>query len=260
MRSGVLFLAFLLASTISAATQFKFVTESTGDRLNPRSAGTVRVEGLSYRTDGDPESILSSASFSTDGGKTVTVLNQKLSTYYRVKVPAPRSLSSQLYDVPFMEMDKSKVSVKDVVLTEEPTDERIAGYETKKYVLTFAHDVRYTIQGEKLRVLFSSTVLLWTTEAIDLSVVPMDPREIRTGHDAVDLAVKEALSGVKGFPLQRRMSVTRRYEGGQVMVDVGSTTFDDFKTVDLPPAALAVPSGYRYEEPVMLFPGAQPRD
>jgi hypothetical protein len=260
MRSGVLFLAFLLASTISAATQFKFVTESTGDRLNPRSAGTVRVEGLSYRTDGDPEGLLSSASFSTDGGKTVTVLNQKLSTYFRSK-PDPKSPSSGLYDVPFVGMDKkSKVSVKDVVLTEEPTDERIAGYETKKYVLTFAHDVQYTVEGEKLRVLFRSTVLLWTTEAIELSVVPMDLREIRTGHDAVDPAVKEALSGVKGFPLKRQMSVTRRYEGGQVMVDAMTTTFDDFKTVALPPEALAVPSGYRYEEPVMLFPGAQPRD
>jgi hypothetical protein len=116
------------------------------------------------------------------------------------------------------------------------------------------------VEGEKLRVLFRSTVLLWTTEAIELSVVPMDLREIRTGHDAVDPAVKEALSGVKGFPLKRQMSVTRRYEGGQVMVDAMTTTFDDFKTVALPPEALAVPSGYRYEEPVMLFPGAQPRD
>ena len=260
MRRGLLFLALLLANAVGAATQFQVVTESTGDPLNPKSTVTIRVEGTSYRIDGDPEGLLSSASFSTDGGKSVTVLNQKLSTYW-VTVPDSKWRSTELYDAPFMEMDKkSKVSVKDVVLTEEPTDERIAGYETKKYVLTFAHDVRYTMQGEKLRVLFSSTVLLWMTEAIDLAVVPKDPREIRTGHDAVDLAVKEALSGVKGFPLKRRMSVTRRFEGGQVMVDVITTTFDDFKTVALPPEALAVPAGYRYEEPVMLFPGAPSRD
>jgi len=256
MRRGFLFLAILLANPISAATQFKFVIESTGNPLNPRRAGTVRIEGLSYRVDGEGENLVGSASFSTDGGKTVTTLNEKLSTYYRPKALLGERTSSGHYSVPFLDMDKKpKISVKDVILTEEPTDERIAGYETKKYVLTFAHDVRFTMQGEKLRVLFSTTALLWTTEAIDLSVVPMDPRKIYTGHDAVDLAVREALSGVKGFPLKCRMSVTRRYEGGMVMVDVVTTTFDDFKTVDLPPEALTVPAGYRYQEPVIGAPG-----
>jgi hypothetical protein len=252
MRRGFLLLAILLANTISAATQFKYVIESTGTSLNPRVAGTVRVDGLSYRIGGEGEQSLSSGSFSTDGGRTLTVLDAKLSTYFRTK---GASLSSGHYFVPFLDMDKKpKVSVKDVVLTEEPTDERIAGYETKKYVLTFAHDVRFTLAGEKLRVLFSSTVLLWTTDAIDLPFVPMDPREIHTGHDAVDQAVREALSGVKGFPLKCHMSVTRRFEGGQVMVDAVTTTFDDFKTVDLPPEALAVPAGYRYQEPVIGVP------
>src|SRR6476619_5074701 len=79
MRRGFLFLAILLANTISAATQFKFVIESTGDPLNPRRAGTVRIEGLSYRVDGEGENLMGAASFSTDGGKTVTTLNEKLS-------------------------------------------------------------------------------------------------------------------------------------------------------------------------------------
>jgi hypothetical protein len=43
------------------------------------------------------------------------------------------------------------------------------------------------------------------------------------------------------------------------MTNVVTTTFDDFKTVALPPAALAVPAGFRYEEPVILTPGALSR-
>lgn len=39
------------------------------------------------------------------------------------------------------------------------------------------------------------------------------------------------------------------------MVDLVTTTFDDFETVDLPAEALAVPPGYRYQEPVIAFPG-----
>ncbi len=263
MRRGFLILVLLLAHAVGAATQFRYVVESTGDALNPKTSGTIRVDGMSYRIEHD-DSLMFTAAFSTDGGKTVTALNTKLSTYYRPKAPPPgaKAMSSGHYSVPFMDMDKKppKVSVKDVVVTEEPTDERIAGYETKKYVLTFAHDARFTLSGEKLRVLFTTTVLLWTTEAIDLPFVPMDPREIRTGHDVVDQAVKAAMSGVKGFPLKRRMSVTRRFEGSKVMVDAVTTTFDDFKTVDLPPEALTVPAGYRYEEPVILAPGVESRD
>jgi DNA-binding transcriptional regulator YdaS (Cro superfamily) len=83
----------------------------------------------------------------------------------------------------------------------------------------------------------------------------MDLRELHTGLGVVDQAVNEALSGVKGFPMRRRLAVTRRYEGGVVVSDVVTTTFDDFKIVDLPPEALAVPSGYRYQEPIISFPG-----
>jgi hypothetical protein len=144
-----------------------------------------------------------------------------------------------------------------VVLEEEPTDELIAGHKARKYVLTFGHDVRLTMGPEKVRVIFHSTVLLWTTEEIDLAVVPMDLREIHTGLDAVDAKVSEALSGVKGFPLKRRLAATRQYEGGMVMSDVVTTTFDDFKTVVLPREALAVPAGYRYQEPVIGVPGVE---
>lgn len=256
MRRGSLFLVLLLANAISAATQFQFVTQSTGDPLHPRSAGTIRVDGVSYRIDGDEADLIASASFSTDGGKTVTYLNQQLSTYYRSKVLPSEGRSTGLYDAPFLEAStKPVVSVKNVLLQEEPTDEVVAGYPTRKYVLTFDHDVRGTLQGEKLRVIFRTTALIWTTEKIELAVAPIDLRVILTGQSAVDPAVREALSGVKGFPLRRRLAVTRRYEGGAVMVDVVTTTFDEFKTVDLPPEALTVPSGYRYQEPVIGFPG-----
>jgi hypothetical protein len=260
MRRGLLFLALLLAGTVDAATQFRYVMESTGDPLVPRRAGIIRIEGTSYRIDHErADNVVSTASFSTDGGKTVTALNEKLSTYYRPKAADPSKLmSSGHYSVPFLATGiKPVVSVKNVMMEEEPTDERIAGYPTRKYVLRFTHDVKMTLSGEKLRVIFGSTVVLWTTEEIDLQVRPMKLHEIGTGFSTVNEAVSAALSGVKGFPLKRSLAVTRQYEGGAVMVDVQTTTFDDFKTVDLPPAAFVVPPGYRYQEPVYGFPGGE---
>jgi hypothetical protein len=250
MRRLVLVLALLLANTISAATQFKYVTESAGDRPASKSAGTIRIDGVSYRIDYE-NYLVATASFSIDGGKTVTALNENLSTYYRLKDSSTRPSSSFFMG----KFSDAEVTVKDVSLTEELTNERIAGFATKKYVLKLAHDVTLTLGGHKVRVFYRSTVLLWTTEEVDLSVYPMDLRELHTGFGEVDRKVREALAGVKGFPLKRRMSVTRQYEGGVVMVQAVTTTFDDFKTVDLPPKALAVPPGYRYEEPVIGAPG-----
>jgi hypothetical protein len=255
MRRGLFVLALLLANSIGAATQFKYVIESTGGRLTPRRAGTIRVDGAAYRVDHGGENLEATATFSTDGGKTVTALNEPLSTYYRPKASA-ETLSSENYSAPSREeQTKPVASVKDVILEEEPTEERIVGHATRKYILRFTHDVKLKLGGFKVRVIFSSTVLLWTTEEIDLSVDPMDLRELHTGLGVVDQAVNEALSGVKGFPMRRRLAVTRRYEGGVVVSDVVTTTFDDFKIVDLPPEALAVPSGYRYQEPIISFPG-----
>ncbi len=263
MRHGLLVLALLLANTAGAATQFKYVVESTGDPLIPRHAGTIRIEGGSYRIDHEGgDKLGSTASFSTDGGKTVTALNENLSTYYRPKArPAEATItSSGHYSAPFIEKNtKPVVSVKNVILEEESSDERIAGHATRKYVLRFTHDLRVKLGGEKIRVIFGSTVLLWTTEEVDLPDIPMNLREILTGFSTVDQAVNAALSGVKGFPLKRRLAVTRQYEGGRVMVDVITTTFDDFKTVALPPEALAVPAGYHYQEPVIVAPGVESR-
>jgi hypothetical protein len=249
MRPGSLLLAFLLTHTISAATQFTYVTESTGDRPAARRAGTIRVDGVSYRVDHEYD-LMATAAFSTDGGKTVTALNEKLSTYYR-----PKNSWEMPSSLLFAMHPDSKVTVKDVSVTEEPTDERIAGYATKKYVLKFAHNVSFGAGVQGVRVFFRSTVLLWTTEELDLAVFPMDLRELRTGLSAVDLAVRKALSGVKGFPLKRRIAMTRQYEGGVVMGEDVTTTFDDFKTVELPREALAVPAGYSYQEPVIGAPG-----
>ena len=255
MPRGVIFLVLLLAHTAGAATQFRYVTERQ-DPDKPRSSGTIRIDGASYRIDSDQPGLVSSSTFSTDGGKTKTHLNSTLSTYFVPKKnDGSIASSSGLYGVPFG-VDKPPVaSVKDVVLKEESTDEVIAGFETSKYVLRFMLVLKAETFGEKLRVIIHTTVELWTTRKLELAFNPIDLREILTGESNVDPVVREALSGVKGCPLQRRLTVTRQIEDGMVLTEVSTTTFDDFKTADLPPEALKVPKGYRYQEPVIGLPG-----
>ena len=265
MRRGVLFLILLLANTAGAATQFRFAMEWE-DPDRPRFVGTIRIDGASYRVDHDGPALISSSSFSTDGGKTKTLLNSTLSTYFVSKMndgstksgstkSGSMMSSSALYGVPFGVDTPPVASVKDVVLKEESTGEVIAGFETSKYVLRFMHVLTAETFGEKLRVIFHTTVELWTAPKLELSLDPMGLCEIFTGESDIDPVVREALFGVKGFPLKRRLTVTRQIEGGMVVTEVSTITFDDFKTVALPPEALQVPKGYRYQEPVIGFPG-----
>jgi hypothetical protein len=253
MRRAFIFLVLLFPNTAGAATQFRSVTEYQ-DPDSPRSVETIRIDGASYRIDHEGPALISSAAFSTDGGKTVTRLNSTLSTYF---VPRKNdgwvAHSSQLYGVPFGVDTPPVASVKDVVLKEESTGEVIAGFATSKYVLRFMHDLKAKTFGETIPVIFHTTVEFWTTRKLELSLGPMDLRAIFTGESTVDPVVREALSGVKGLPLKRRLTVTRQIADGMVMTDVQTTTFDDFKTVDLPPEALKVPKGYRYQEPVIGF-------
>lgn len=261
MHRGVIVLVLvLLANTAGAATQFRYVMERQ-DPDSPRDAGTVRIDGASYRIDSDRPGLLSSSSFSTDGGKTKTLLNSTLSTYFLSTYFVPKKIgpstasSSGLYGVPFGVDRPPVASVQDVVLKEESTDEVIAGFETSKYVLRFMLVLKAETFGEKLRVIIHTTVELWTTRKLELAFNPIDLREILTGENNVDPVVREALSGVKGCPLKRRLTVTRQIEDGMVLTEVSTTTFDDFKTADLPPEALKVPKGYRYQEPVVGVPG-----
>ena len=248
MRIGPLFLAILFATTVGAATQYRYVRTSTGSRLTPKTSATVRLEGKTYRIDWD-EIVTASAEFSTDGGKNVVALHRELATWFHGKAVVP---DSTLYST--VTLGKGKVKLKSIALTQEPGSE-IAGYATRKYVLRFAYDIRESIGGNPLRTIFQTTAEMWVTDALDGAVVPLDVRSLQTGEDKVDAAVKDALSAVRGFPLQRRLVVTRQYEGGPAQTDVVTSTFSEFTTAELPPSDLAIPEGYRYQEPVISVPG-----
>lgn len=51
------------------------------------------------------------------------------------------------------------------------------------------------------------------------------------------------------------MIATRQLEGGPVQSDVVTTEFREFTTAELPATDLAVPEGYREQEPVIGVPG-----
>lgn len=152
---------------------------------------------------------------------------------------------------PLQSVGVPAVSLKQVRLREEPTTHLIEGRKTRKYVLNLSYEVKMNVGSEKVRGVFNATAELWTTDEIEASVLPLDPRRIRTGFGVIDASVREALSVVKGFPLERRLSVTRRLAGGAPFTDLVTTSFREFESLATPPQNLDVPPGYRYQEPIL---------
>lgn len=228
------------------------MVESTGDPLNRKRAGTISVDRSSYRVDYEHGGFDTSALFSADGGKTETALNSTLLTYFAPGRLLADALDSRLFSMPPLELvGPPTVTLKEVKLREEPSQHDIDGRKTRKYVLNFSYDITARVGTEKLRAVVRAIAELWTTEELEASYLPLDPRRVRTGFDAVDHSLRQAMTGVKGFPLERRLSVTRRISGGAPFTDLVTTTFSSFEPFAASPQLFEVPSGYRHQNPIL---------
>lgn len=174
MRRGLQFLLMVLfASTGTAGCRFSFVVESTGDPLVRKRAGTILVVGPSYRVDWTEGAFDSSAVFSVDGGESETALNSERSTYFRPKFLLAELPDSRLLAMPPLQSGKvPTVSVREVRLREEPETHLIEGRKTRKYVLNLSYEVKVNVGSERVRGIFTATAELWTTDEIEVPVLP----------------------------------------------------------------------------------------
>lgn len=245
MMNWKLILLLCLVLRADAATRFTVVHELSGVPLAPpRTTGTVVIDGDSYRID-----YLRSTTISTDAGKTRTALDAELRTYYTLK---ERESVGILQMLP---IGKLAVALKSVTVTEEPTGEVIAGLRTRKYVLRLEYLTRTDVGSEVFPTTFTATGEIWTTDAIDIAVDPFGLRGLRTGYDVVDAKLREALSVVKGFPLMRRLAVSRKIANGRAQTELHTVTLSGFESIAVPPRTFSVPPGYKYQEPVIGIPG-----
>ena len=244
--------ALLLALRADAATRFAFVHEITGNALEKPRRGAVVIDGDSYRVDYVPPKLELSSILSTDAGKTETALNAELRTYFDRKTT--KHGLSLLAMIPLGRVAPA-VTVKNLSVTEEPTEERIAGLTTRKYVVRLEYVTRTDVGSEIFSTTYTATGEIWTTDAIESPLDPFHLGRVRTTYEVVDEKLREALSVVKGFPLMRRLAVSRKIANGRAQTEMHFVRFSDFEVVAVPPQTFSVPAGYKYQEPVVGFAG-----
>jgi hypothetical protein len=257
IRTLLVILWLLTGSSADAGIRFDFLIESTADQVTPVRSGSITIAESAWRVDYDEDNQGATAVFSTDGGLTETALNDEMQTYYEPKRIHYRNPSSRMLSMPFVPPGAPPVvTLKKLDVQEEQSPEVIEGMAARKWVVSLGYEVQVDVGSEVLKGIFSTTALIWTTDARADVPFPLDPRTIVTGWDTIDASLAELREQIPGFPLKRQMTVTRRIVGGRPFTDVITTTITAFQDAELSGTDLEIPSGYINQEPIIGAPGS----
>lgn len=234
---GSIALLVLLAIPAHAALKYQYSVVRDG-RYASTSTTTVLVDGKRWRTDSEhapDEAVASTSTIRTAKGE-VIALNARNQTWFRPK-SSGGGISSMLFGY-YNDAKASKVKVA------SPAPGRI----TFSYRIT-ADVGPAIINGEvhgEIRVSDDPV-------SPDLPLIPL---EIHAGIKEVDDLLQPEIAKLAGRGRTVELEVTRRIEDGVALHETTRISITEPVTVTADPHAFEIPSGYRYQEPVIGGPGA----
>jgi hypothetical protein len=236
--------AILFASSAFAGLTYKVQSATTGFR-SVTMVGTVVVDGPRMRMNiSNGDKLLfkdNSIVFSTDGGKTMTVIDPSTKSYYEVQLDQLVSgAGSLLKGNPMIKIsfENPKVSVRD-----GGNGGTIEGYPTHKSTLDASYDIVIDAMGTQMTSHMQMTTESWTTDQLPLEFSSfLQAKNMRTGVEALDTLI-EAQSALKGFPLKQVSSV-QTSQNGRDMTMTTTATVTNIAKKDIAAAQFTVPDGY----------------
>jgi hypothetical protein len=198
-----------------------------------------------------------------DGGKQVFVLNPQDRTYYEdvafrtrtgLRVLGDASAQPLAVSSPFQVDGVEKVQVE---VKTSPREEVVSGYPCRRSVLTFSYTLKLTVVKVNVSMpgRFDGSVDFCLMDAPNAPRLPFGHGlELRTGHPEVDAAVAERLGVLRGLPVARLLSVTRRIDNGQAVIGRSVLLLSDIRETEIAADRFEVPKNYRFQEPVITMP------
>jgi hypothetical protein len=246
MRLFLLAVAAAVALPLSAATRYTV-------NMEPNSA-TVLIDGPRRRIEflHRPMPFEYDVLLSDDAGKTFIALNTPLKTWFRLGENVPSNAIPVLYGSAIMH----KYSVRDVkVMPSDEPAEAIDGVATHKFVVKTSFRLREDYSGTPVDSQISSTLLVWTTDAVDPALAWKTPALAKTDVPDVDAQLAPVLEKIAGFPLKIVFTATRAYQQSRPQTHTMTITVSDIRTVDAPPHAFERPADYVHQAPIIGAPG-----
>lgn len=243
---SALALFLLCTATLFAGVQYDFSSVTSG-RGGTTMSGTASVEGARMRLElAEGDGVLfkdGSVVLSSDGGKTLLVLDPKSKTYYELQLEqvfkALGSVMKSMGGMIQMSVDNQKVDVQ-----QAGDGGKIEGYSTRKYDINAAYDLNMKIMGMNSSSHIESTTESWATDELSADLMTfVQMRNLRTGIDGLDELLAAQTTGVKGFPL-KQVTTTKTTQGKKSNTQTTTVTVVNVRDSDIPASQFEIPSGY----------------
>ncbi len=240
-------LLLLAAAPLAAAgLTYDFAMTSKG-ASSPSMSGTAAVQGGNARVElrrGDGVLFQDGAVVITsDGGKTLRILDPKAHTYYTLNFEdlfaTAGALMKSMGSMFQLSFANQKIEVKPA-----GAGEAIEGYPTKKYTILTSYDMTAKVLGSDLSSRVEMQTELWATPRLSADYATfVQNRSVRTGIEGIDSVIAAQSKGVEGFPL-RQVTKVRTTQRGRVDEQTTTVTISKIREGEIAAGAFAVPAGF----------------
>lgn len=235
----------LIASAAHAGVTYQFDSVTTG-LTEQRMNGAVKAEGQNVRVEivrgdgmffGDGSLVLS-----TDGGKTLSVVDPKSRSYYVLDLNdlLANSVLQQFGSLFDIKVQNPRVAVRD-----RGAAGAMVGYPVRKSTVDSSYEFALKTLGERSTIRVQMTTDVWSTDRVPAEFTSfLQMRGFRTGIEAVDKVLAAQTGSIKGFPL-KQITTTRVFMGPKPVTSTTTSTVTGLRQASFAPAQFALPAGYR---------------
>jgi len=235
-----------LAHGAMAGVTYKIDSTTTGTQERSMS-GVVEVEGSKFRLNVDKGDgmVFPDSSFviSTNGGRTLAVVDPSAKTYYELQLDQLANgigaMMQQMGDKVKFATANPKVDVRDL-----GPGEKIEGYATKKKSVDTSYDMNIEAMGQKMTITMSMATESWVTDQLSTEWASfLQTGELRTGMPDIDKLIAAQAKGTTGFPLKQISKVHVEQNG----MDMNMTTTTNVTSIvkkTIADSEFVIPAGF----------------
>lgn len=238
----------LFATTLFAGATYDFQSASAG--VQPQTlAGKVAVEGNNIRFDvtSGEDLLFKTKSFilSTDGGRTLSVFDPSLKTYYVMNLSAMSANA-------FGGMMKLNFSNPRVATRDIGDGGAVSGYPTRRSAVDASFDIAADALGGAMTTHMTMTTESWTTDQLSGDFTNfLQMKSLQTGYDELDKLIEAQSKALRGrFPL-KQVTTIRVKQGENDITETTTSEVTNIEKKAIPATTFATPSGYtKVDDPI----------
>jgi len=243
----------LLAQSAFAGYRYKVESVTSGVQ-DSTTSGVAEVEGknLRFNVEHGDGAVFTDSSYvvSTNGGRTLSVVDPSTKTYFEISLDQltggistmMQSMGGQMK----MTVLNPKVSVRDL-----GSSEKIEGFDTQRKAIDASYDMNIEMMGQKVAMNMSMSTESWMTTQIPLDFASfLQTGELHTGIPEIDKLLAAQSKSLNGFPL-KQVTTIHINQMGQPMEIKTTTNVSGVEKKTIAASEFVVPAGYtKTESPI----------